>query len=104
MIIRRGIKQFIDIPFPEAIQYDRKHSQTIMSKGIKVISEYFSSNLCSIGLMIDVGSKNDGKSSGLAFLSSQMLFSGTKSKNRREILNQFHELGHFSINVLRDAT
>ena len=104
MQIRRGFKQFLDIEFPEALQFDRKHTLSTLSKGIRVVTEPYHSNLCSIGLLIEAGSKLDGSSSGLAYLSSQLLLSGTKSRAHSTILSTLQGLGHFTHYTTRDST
>ena len=104
MVFRKEIKQFLDFPFPEALQYDRKHNLTSLPKGIQLITENYQSPLCTLGILLDVGSKNDGGSSGLAQISSQMLLSGTKSKLQSQVLSNLSDLGDFSIQVTRDST
>lgn len=105
MILRRGVKQFIDIPFPEALQFDHKHNLSASSKGLKIVTESYHTSLACIGVMIDVGSKNDGASNGLCHLASQLLMTGTKAHPvQSDLQSIFSRIGRFSINSTRDAT
>lgn len=102
--MRRVFSQFLDLAFPEALQYERKHAIWNLSKGVRVITEPFLSNFASIGILLNIGSRNDGGSPGLAYLTSQLLLSGTKSKPSHVLASEMKSLGQFSINTTRDAT
>lgn len=102
--MRRAFSQFLDLAFPEALQFERKHSIHNLSKGVQLVAEPFISNYASIGILLNIGSRNDGGSPGLAYLTSQLLLSGTKSKSSTTLSSEMRSLGQFSINTTRDST
>lgn len=98
------MRQFVNFPFPEALQYSRKALTTKSTRGFQIITESIPGPYCCLGLMFGVGSKNDGGSSGLAHISSQMLLAGTKNKTSDSIQESLQQYGNSSIQVTRDAT
>ena len=102
--MRRAFSQFLDLAFPEALQYERKHGVWNLTKGVRLVTEPFVSSYASIGILLNVGSRNDGGSPGLAYLTSQLLLSGTKTKSSSVLSSEMRSLGQFSINTTRDST
>ncbi|MCP4706784.1 MAG: insulinase family protein [candidate division Zixibacteria bacterium] len=72
-----------------------KYSKTVLKDGLRIISENIpSSRSISIGVWIDIGSRNEHRSeNGISHFIEHMLFKGTKNRSAKKIAASLESIG-----------
>lgn len=73
------------------------YNKTILDNQLRVVTEYIPSNTVSVGVWVDVGSRDESSSlNGCAHFVEHMLFKGTSSRDANEIAKELDSLGGMS--------
>nr|MBF0222633.1 insulinase family protein [Desulfobulbaceae bacterium] len=73
------------------------YNKTILDNQLRVVTEYIPSNTVSVGVWVDVGSRDESLSlNGCAHFVEHMLFKGTSSLDANEIAKELDSLGGMS--------
>ena len=76
---------------------DPVYNKTILDNQLRVVTEYIPSNTVSVGVWVDVGSRDEPTSlTGSAHFVEHMFFKGTLTRNANEIAKELDSLGGMS--------
>lgn len=76
------------------MEMSRKYQEKTLDNGIKVISEYFPSQVASINVSIRTGSMFETyETSGVAHFLEHLMFKGTAKRNKLDIEKGIENLG-----------
>lgn len=76
------------------MEMSRKYQEKTLENGIKVISEYFPSQVASINVSIRTGSMFETyETSGVAHFLEHLMFKGTANRNKLDIEKGIENLG-----------
>jgi predicted Zn-dependent peptidase len=76
------------------MEMSRKYQEKTLDNGIKVISEYFPSQVASINVSIRTGSMFETyETSGVAHFLEHLMFKGTANRNKLDIEKGIENLG-----------
>ena len=79
---------------PATMEMSRKYQEKTLDNGIKVISEYFPSQVASINVSIRTGSMFETyETSGVAHFLEHLMFKGTAKRNKLDIEKGIENLG-----------